>query len=75
MPNRKTFDEREKYDHSGRPLSHRKTNDLQPDVSEEPDSSRDAASGRGRPRPARPAGERTRSGRNQAAATARRADD
>jgi hypothetical protein len=40
MPNRKTFDEREKYDHSGRPLTHRQKNDLRPDVSEESDSNR-----------------------------------
>lgn len=35
MPNRKTFDEREKYDHSGRPLGHAQGNDLKPDISEE----------------------------------------
>jgi hypothetical protein len=35
MPNRKTFDPREKYDHSSRPLEHAKKNDLKPDVSEE----------------------------------------
>jgi len=35
MPNRKTFDPREKYDHSGRPVEHAQKNDLKPDVSEE----------------------------------------
>jgi hypothetical protein len=35
MPDRKTFDPREKYDHSGRPLEHAKKNDLQPDISED----------------------------------------
>jgi hypothetical protein len=35
MPNRKTFDPREKYDHSSRPLGHAKKNDLKPDISEE----------------------------------------
>jgi hypothetical protein len=35
MPNRKTFDPREKYDHSGRPVEHAKKNDLKPDISEE----------------------------------------
>jgi len=44
MPNRKTFDEREKYDHSGRPLTHPQKNDLRPDVSEEADSKRGPAS-------------------------------
>jgi hypothetical protein len=32
MPNRKTFDEKEKYDHSGHPLAHRQAGDLKPDV-------------------------------------------
>jgi hypothetical protein len=36
MPNRKAFDEREKYDHSGRPLGHAQKNDLKPDISEDP---------------------------------------
>ena len=35
MPNRKTFDPRDKYDHSGRPLEHAQKNDLKPDISEE----------------------------------------
>jgi hypothetical protein len=35
MPNRKTFDPREKYDHSGRPVGQAKKNDLKPDISEE----------------------------------------
>jgi hypothetical protein len=35
MPNRKTFDPREKYDHSGRPVGHAEENDLKPDISEE----------------------------------------
>lgn len=32
MPNRKTFDEKEKYDHSGHPLAHRQAGDLKPAV-------------------------------------------
>jgi hypothetical protein len=35
MPNRKTFDPRERYDHSGRPVEHAQRNDLKPDISEE----------------------------------------
>jgi hypothetical protein len=35
MPNRKTFDPSERYDHSGRPVEHAKKNDLKPDISEE----------------------------------------
>jgi hypothetical protein len=35
MPNRKTFDPREKYDHSGRPVEHAQANDLKADISEE----------------------------------------
>ena len=55
MPNRKTFDERERYDHSGRPLGHRQANDLKPDVSEEEEpkgteSPADRAAGKGRER-------------------------
>jgi hypothetical protein len=38
MPNRKTFDPRERYDHSGRPVEHAERNDLKPDVSERPDT-------------------------------------
>jgi hypothetical protein len=34
MPNRKTFDPNERYDHSSRPLEHAKKNDLKPDVVE-----------------------------------------
>jgi hypothetical protein len=54
MPNRKTFDEREKYDHSGRPLDHRQENDLQADVNETSDTHRAASHPRapaGRSRP------------------------
>ena len=55
MPNRKTFDERERYDHSGRPLGHRQANDLKPGVvgDEEPrgaDSPADRATGERRKR-------------------------
>ncbi len=53
MPNRKTFDEREKYDHSGRPLDHREKNDLQAELNES------AGSSGGAP-PARPAASRSR---------------
>jgi hypothetical protein len=35
MPNRKTFDEKEKYDHSGHPIAHRQAGDLKPDVNVE----------------------------------------
>jgi hypothetical protein len=35
MPNRKTFDPREKYDHSSRPVEHAQKNDLKADVSED----------------------------------------
>jgi hypothetical protein len=42
MPNRKTFDPREKYDHSSRPVEHAEKNDLKPDISEEaPGAARD----------------------------------
>jgi hypothetical protein len=44
MPNRKTFDERERYDHSGRPLNHREANDLKADVQEDGASDRGASS-------------------------------
>jgi hypothetical protein len=37
MPNRKTFDEADKYDHSSRPLEDREKHDLQPYISDEPD--------------------------------------
>jgi|HubBroStandDraft_2_1064218.scaffolds.fasta_scaffold1908078_2 hypothetical protein len=43
MPNRKTFDERERYDHSGRPLSRRQKNDLGPGLSEQANSADDAS--------------------------------
>jgi hypothetical protein len=43
MPNRKTFDEREKYDHSGRALNHREGNDLKPDVREDGEFNRGAS--------------------------------
>ncbi|HLW23104.1 MAG TPA: hypothetical protein VKT22_01940 [Steroidobacteraceae bacterium] len=32
MPNRKAFDERDKYDHSTHPVGHRQPSDLAPDV-------------------------------------------
>jgi hypothetical protein len=37
MPNRKTFDDREKYDHSGHPLGHRQPSDLQADIQDKED--------------------------------------
>jgi hypothetical protein len=56
MPNRKTFDPQEKYDHSGRPLGHAEKNDLKPDVSEEDPGRRDPLAPRqdrrDKPRPA-----------------------
>jgi hypothetical protein len=54
MPNRKTFDEREKYDHSGRPLDHRQENDLQADVNETPDARRGSSTARTSARRSRP---------------------
>ena len=51
MPNRKTFDQREKYDHSGHPLEGAQPNDLKPDISES-DEERDP---RGSASPRRPA--------------------
>ena len=38
MPNRKTFDEKEKYDHSGHPIADRQAGDLKPDVNVEVDA-------------------------------------
>jgi hypothetical protein len=35
MPNRKTFDPSERYDHSGRPVEHAQENDLKPDIGED----------------------------------------
>jgi hypothetical protein len=46
MPNRKSFDPREKYDHSGRSLEHSEKNDLQPDISEEAPPARASPSSR-----------------------------
>jgi hypothetical protein len=37
MPNRKTFDEREKVDHSGHPLGQRQPSDLKADIQDEDD--------------------------------------
>src|SRR5277367_6533557 len=37
MPNRKTFDEREKYDHSAHPVGNRQPSDLQPDIQDKDD--------------------------------------
>ena len=37
MPNRKTFDEREKYDHSSHPLGQRQPSDLKADIQDEDD--------------------------------------
>jgi hypothetical protein len=54
MPNRKTFDEREKYDHSGRPLDHRQANDLQADVKETSEARRDTSTARSAARRSRP---------------------
>jgi len=34
MPNRKTFDPQERYDHSGRSVGHAEKNDLKADVSD-----------------------------------------
>lgn len=40
MPNRKTFDQRDKYDHSSHSLTRPEKNDLEPDVR---DSAKDQA--------------------------------
>jgi hypothetical protein len=54
MPNRKTFDPRDKYDHSSRPLGHAQKNDLQADVIDEGSrSERGSSSGHGDPPPRR----------------------
>jgi hypothetical protein len=37
MPNRKTFDEREKVDHSSHPLTHRQPSDLKADIQDPED--------------------------------------
>jgi hypothetical protein len=63
MPNRKTFDEREKYDHSGRSLEHRQRNDLQPDVSEEGDSKSGGGPAKSAAAPPRAVPGRTKTGR------------
>lgn len=37
MPNRKTFDEREKYDHSSHPVRERQPSDLKADIQDKGD--------------------------------------
>lgn len=37
MPNRKTFDERKKYDHSSHPLRERQPSDLKSDIQDKED--------------------------------------
>ena len=37
MPNRKTFDQREKVDHSGHPLTHQQPSDLKADIQDPKD--------------------------------------
>jgi hypothetical protein len=37
MPNRKTYDEREKVDHSSHPLMHRQPSDLKADIQDPED--------------------------------------
>ena len=64
MPNRKTFDEREKYDHSGRPLDRRQKNDLKADVSEESDTTQRDLTPGSRPAGPRAAPGRTKTGRS-----------
>jgi hypothetical protein len=41
MPNRKTFDEKEKYDHSSHSIAHRQAGDLRPDVNVDVDAGND----------------------------------
>jgi hypothetical protein len=38
MPNRKTFDAGEKYDHSSHPVTHGQPSDLKPDIKDDADS-------------------------------------
>jgi hypothetical protein len=38
MPNRKTFDAGDKYDHSSHPVTHREPSDLKPDIKDDGDS-------------------------------------
>jgi hypothetical protein len=38
MPNRKTFDAGDKYDHSSHPVTHRQPSDLKPDIKDDADS-------------------------------------
>jgi hypothetical protein len=72
MPNRKTFDEREKVDHSSHPLMHRQPSDLKADI-QDPNDKAVIAPGAGesserhiakqRPRPAARKGARARKAR------------
>jgi hypothetical protein len=39
MPNRNTFDERDKYDHSSHPIAHSQPSDPQPDIQDDKDES------------------------------------
>jgi hypothetical protein len=39
MPNRKTFDERDKYDHSSHPIARSQPSDLKPDIRDDKDRS------------------------------------
>jgi hypothetical protein len=48
MPNRKTFDEREKVDHSSHPLMHRQPSDLKADI-QDPNDKVVIAPGTGQP--------------------------
>jgi hypothetical protein len=48
MPNRKTFDEREKVDHSSHPLMHRQPSDLKADI-QDPNDKVVIAQGTGQP--------------------------
>jgi hypothetical protein len=45
MPNRKTFDDHEKYDHSSHPLGHREPGDLQADTQNTENEKTTAATG------------------------------
>ena len=38
MPNRKTFDAGDKYDHSSHPVTHGQPSDLKPDIKDDADS-------------------------------------
>jgi hypothetical protein len=53
MPNRKTFDDRDKYDHSSHPIAHSQPSDLKAEIKDDRDES-DASSDEASMEKARP---------------------